>query len=326
MGGGEMDDAEWLFWRRAELQLGLVTLRDCASAGFTVSWVRHQVSSGRWLRLFNGVFKTTAQAPNDNEWELARVLAAGESAVLSHLSAARRLGLDVPRTSVTHLTVLHGRTCRRMSNVRLWCSRDLTREDITMRGPFPLTRVGRTRVDLAAILDDKWLRATVDSALRRRPSNLYWVRTAYEQHGRGRKGTHRLDLLLRGYELGDGVPASALESFAMELGLATGRKPRSQLRIQVKPDLWVRPDLCWPEVKLGIEVDSWQHHASRQAFETDRERDRLLLAQGWRVVRYTSRALENEKTAVVAEMARLYAQCAQPCSTFPSGNDTDSSP
>jgi hypothetical protein len=45
-------------------------------------------------------------------------------------------------------------------------------------------------------------------------------------------------------------------------------------------------------------------HRTRRAFETDRERDRLLQADGWRVVRITWRQLDAE-TGVAADLTRL---------------------
>jgi very-short-patch-repair endonuclease len=40
---------------------------------------------------------------------------------------------------------------------------------------------------------------------------------------------------------------------------------------------------------LIVETDGHRVHGTRQAFERDRRRDRLLLLAGWRVVRFTWR-------------------------------------
>jgi very-short-patch-repair endonuclease len=40
-------------------------------------------------------------------------------------------------------------------------------------------------------------------------------------------------------------------------------------------------DFAYPEVKLAIEADSYLWHASREAWERDRERNNELVALGW---------------------------------------------
>ena len=59
-------------------------------------------------------------------------------------------------------------------------------------------------------------------------------------------------------------------------------------------------DLHWPDLMLVAELDGYAFHAHRRAFETDRERDIVLAAAGWRTVRVTDRQL-NETRATTAE-------------------------
>ncbi len=81
-------------------------------------------------------------------------------------------------------------------------------------------------IDLAAVLDNSWLRAALDSALRQRRSYQDWVYRIMGERSAGHSGVARLRALLDEYQRGEEVPDSALESFAMELGIATGRRPR----------------------------------------------------------------------------------------------------
>jgi very-short-patch-repair endonuclease len=57
--------------------------------------------------------------------------------------------------------------------------------------------------------------------------------------------------------------------------------------------------------KARRRVDSRSAHVTLAAFELDRERDRLLQAAGWRVIRITWRQLEDDETALVADLRRL---------------------
>jgi very-short-patch-repair endonuclease len=61
------------------------------------------------------------------------------------------------------------------------------------------------------------------------------------------------------------------------------------------PQHWVtlgtrryRIDLAYPEFKVAIEVDAWDAHRSRTAFDRDRVRENDLVVAGWRVLRFTS--------------------------------------
>ena len=48
-----------------------------------------------------------------------------------------------------------------------------------------------------------------------------------------------------------------------------------------------RLDFAWPDRKLGLECDSWEHHGDRVAFGKDRERLSEMVALGWRVLLVT---------------------------------------
>jgi very-short-patch-repair endonuclease len=64
-------------------------------------------------------------------------------------------------------------------------------------------------------------------------------------------------------------------------------------------------DAHWPDARLIVESDSWSFHHHRAAFERDRVRDAVLQADGYRVLRVTSRRLEREPRTVAAEIRRL---------------------
>ncbi len=64
----------------------------------------------------------------------------------------------------------------------------------------------------------------------------------------------------------------------------------------------VEVDAAWPGRKPIVELDSWEYHRTRQAFEEDRKRDRRLKAAGWTVLRVTWRDLD-EPGRLAAELA-----------------------
>jgi very-short-patch-repair endonuclease len=70
------------------------------------------------------------------------------------------------------------------------------------------------------------------------------------------------------------------------------------------PLLGYRVDLLWPELRLVVEVDGYQFHGTRGAFERDRRRDARLQAAGYVVIRFTARQIEHHPLAVLAELAQ----------------------
>jgi hypothetical protein len=71
------------------------------------------------------VYKAGVGPLTKDERELALLLAAGKEAVLSHLSAARRLGLQVPEDGRTHLLIPDSRGIRSFAEAKVWRTRDL---------------------------------------------------------------------------------------------------------------------------------------------------------------------------------------------------------
>ena len=46
-------------------------------------------------------------------------------------------------------------------------------------------------------------------------------------------------------------------------------------------------DAVWREAKLIVELDGYETHGTRAAFERDRARDRKFTVAGWRTMRVT---------------------------------------
>lgn len=289
-------------------QFGVVAWSQLLALGVSPHFVERRVASGEWERTQLGVYRL-----RPGEWtlemrEMAALLGAGRGAVLSHQSAARKLGLDVPNISPICITIAETRRARAMVGVEIYRSRDLRPEDVVERGPFRVTSVLRTLVGLSEVLEDKWLRAAIDSSLRTHQATVSSLKSSLKALSRGRPSLRRLQKLLEGYDDGDDATGSRLESFAMELGLATGRKPRPQFPIRVSDTRSYKADLAWPELHLVIELDGYSTHSDRRAFERDRARDRNLLDAGWQVRRYVWNEVTADRQVFINELARVFAQ------------------
>jgi hypothetical protein len=86
--------------------------------------------------------------------------------------------------------------------------------------------------------------------------------------------------------------------------------PRPQLEyriIDATGCLIAQVDLCWPEFKLVIELDSWAWHHDRDAFETDRTRYTRLAAHGWTVLTITWRRWKDDPDALAHDIRTAIA-------------------
>ena len=161
-------------------------------------------------------------------------------------------------------------------------------------------------IDVASVLDDKWLRATLDSALRQRMTNLAWIAQTVSVRGRGHPGTSRLRALVDEYQADDEVPDSVLESFALELARATGHMPKLHWIVLDGARLIAEVDVGWPEVRMCVQLDGYAYHCTRSAFVEDRARDRALVGLGWIILRYTWGDVTHNREALIDEIARIY--------------------
>ncbi|HEY8810696.1 MAG TPA: DUF559 domain-containing protein [Solirubrobacterales bacterium] len=71
-------------------------------------------------------------------------------------------------------------------------------------------------------------------------------------------------------------------------------------------------DAYWPSHRLVVEMDSWEFHAHRAAFEHDRARDAAMQADDYRVIRLTHRQLETEAPRIATQLHKLLGEERSP--------------
>jgi very-short-patch-repair endonuclease len=67
-------------------------------------------------------------------------------------------------------------------------------------------------------------------------------------------------------------------------------------------------DIAFPHLKLAIEIDGRLHEEDEDLFESDRWRQNALVADGWRVLRFTWRMLKEHPEIVVAAILHACSQ------------------
>src|SRR4051794_34392960 len=220
---------------------------------------------------------------------MAAVLAAGPSAVLSHRSAAALWGVrnGAPAT----VEVIAPRQCRR-PGIRAH-HLVLPADEITIENGIPVTNPARTLFDLAAVVTPQQLRHALNEAEIRRLSSPLSLDALVARHPR-RRGTSALKRALdHQRQIGETVTKSHMERRFLAL-LDAHALPRPRTNEPLGPYF---PDALWPSERVVVELDSYGIHTTRQAFERDRERDRKLQANGYRVVRIPWRQLTSPPKA-----------------------------
>jgi len=287
-------DAHRRLTQIAVAQHGLVTADQARRAGLNAQKVRWLLRSGRWTAVRPKVYALVGVPPTMTQAVAAAVYAAGPMAWASHATAGTLWGMPgVEPTNIEILTPPERKIG--LPGVRGHRSAALFSKDLTTLKRIPATAPERTLVDLSARYDEGALGRILDDGLRRRVIRLDRLRACVGRlaGAPGRSPSAIQALLserLPGYDPGD----SDLETRVLRLLLANGFPPPVQQHRLRLGGRTIRIDLAYPDVMVAIELDGWEHHRTRTAFDDDRARANLLVANGWSLVRFTSRSTDNE--------------------------------
>jgi very-short-patch-repair endonuclease len=233
---------------------------------------------------------------------MAAVLACGPGAMLSHRTAGQLWGI-VPRAANVPEVTRPGFFRQRPG---ILCHRSSVPPDETgeVLG-IPVTSVARTQFDLAAALSKRGLERAMHEAEVRRLTDRLSLWDLLERYPR-RRGAANLRALL-GAKTPVGITQTELEELFVEF-LEEHRLPRPRLNatLPVRGRL-LKPDCMWPEQRLLAELDGREAHGTEHAFEGDRQRDRVLLVEGWRSTRITWWQLRDERMEIAADLRALLA-------------------
>jgi very-short-patch-repair endonuclease len=316
----------------ASRQHGVVTRAQLAAAGIPMGVVERRLALKKLRRLYRGVY-LAAPIESAHARTLAAVLACGavtddggdlrshrdvgesESngtvarfhatttvgeahAVGSHWSALRlfglvRSGLD-PASSV-NVTVA-GRDPRR-PGIRIHRVPSLPPNEITSVDGVPVTTAARTLLDLSGGLSARDLERLVIEALGSRlttKAELVELLARYP-HRRG-AATLRMVLGADNPGLARSEAERLFRTFVREGGL-----PEPEVNVVIGG---FEVDFLWRDQRLIVEVDGAAYHSTSDRFETDRRRDRTLVAAGYRVIRVTWWQIKHERIALAVQLAR----------------------
>jgi very-short-patch-repair endonuclease len=284
----------------AERQQGLVTSRQLAALGVGRRTVERWLASGRLRAVHRGVYAVGPQPLNRRARWLAAVLAPGPETVLSHESAAALWTLAGDRREVD-VTARGGRQGKaRRPGIRMHHSK-LARDEWMLRDGIPVTTVARTLFDLAERVEPPQLKNAWDEAGRLHLLRIKQVAMVYER-GRGRRARTAIEPFLTAAQLYDDERRRSPLEDRFAAFVRAHHLPPPQTNVLVDGD---EVDALWPGARLIVELDSWEFHHDRAAFEEDRNRDTDHLLLGYRTIRITHRRLDEEPERLAAQILAL---------------------
>jgi predicted transcriptional regulator of viral defense system len=282
----------------AEAQWGVVTLAQLRALGLGARAVQRRCVSGRLRRLHRGVYAVGHRVLRPEGRRLAAVLACGPGAVLSHRSAAAHWELLGSAAAVVDVTAPVTRSGA--PGIRLHRSRSLAARDATSHRGIPITTVARTLLELAATVRSDRLERALAQAQRLQLYDHNAI-TGVLTRANGHWGA---GALARATAIEPQLTRSELEARFLKLVRDAGMpEPMTNLVLAAPDNPRLEVDACWPAHHLIVELDGWETHRTRAAFEADRRRDAALQAAGWRVLRFT---LSAEETIVRRLQALLH--------------------
>jgi very-short-patch-repair endonuclease/predicted transcriptional regulator of viral defense system len=285
----------------AAAQDNIVTREQLIGAGVGRGAISYRARAGVIHRLHRCVYLVGHAPPTVAGRARAAVLACGGDSVLSHRSAAELWGLLSEHDGEVDVTVI-GRNPGRHPGIDVHRVADLDPRELKHIRGIPLTSPARTICDVAGAGLSHEAEHALEQARVERLVTDRQLRQVIER-APTRAGSALIRVLLDS-ENGAGYTRSKAER-TMRALVRSADLPQPLVNVQLQGFL---VDFLWPSERLVVEVDGYEFHNDRAAFERDRRRDQILTAAGYRVIRVTWRQLRDEPVAVIARLAQALAR------------------
>lgn len=268
--------------------------------------ISSRLERGALHRIHRGVYSVGHSVLSVLGRWMAATLALGPRSVLSHRSAGELWGL-VPRSGrvidVTRPTLARARPGIAPHRALL------PADERTVVDGIPVTTVPRTVLDYAVGASRREVERALNEMEVQQLRDALSIRDLLARYPR-RRGSAVVRALLDEGDETRGVPKRELEErFAALVERHGLPRPRRNADLAVRSRLF-NVDCLWPDARLVVELDGRAVHGTHTAFEADRERDRLMLTDGWGVMRITWAQLRDEERAVAADLRAALVRTA----------------
>ncbi|HET7051917.1 MAG TPA: type IV toxin-antitoxin system AbiEi family antitoxin domain-containing protein [Solirubrobacteraceae bacterium] len=279
-------------------QRALITRRQLSGLGVTRGAVEHALSRGRVHRMHRGVYALVpSPALPPLARELAAVLACGDGTLLSHHSAAAVWGIRPFLDGDVDVTVVGRDPGTRRAGIRVHRTAQLDPRDTRRHQQIPITSPARALLDIAPEVSGRSLEWALDQALVKRLTTRAQIKAVLAAYPH-RPGAPRLSALL------DSDRPTSLTSSTPEERLfrqmRKGNLPIPEVNARVGN---YTADFLWRAHKVILEIDGYQYHHTRAAFERDHRRDAEHQREDFLVIRVTPRQLQHNHEAILVHVA-----------------------
>jgi hypothetical protein len=218
--------------------------------------------------------------------------------VASHQTAAYLWDLLRWRPDLMHVTAPTRRRAKR--DFRVHFSSILAAEDRGVREGIPVTAIPRTLLDLAIRARPEQLDGYLERAEGRGLLDVRAIEDLLSRAG-GHRGRGPLGRALAIYRPDPAFTRSKFEQRFRRLVIAAGLPAPSMNYLVAEFEL----DAYWPDLRFAVELDLFETHGSRAAFERDRRRQEELKLLGIEMIRVTKPRLDREPRQVIRNLATL---------------------
>lgn len=285
----------------AQGQHGVVTRKQLLGLGLGSRAVAGRVRRGLLQPLYPGIYALGHSLPTPDRRRMAAVLACGSGTVVSHRSAGRLWGVFPYEPE--RIEVSRSAAGRSKHDAILLRRALLQPDEIEEVDGIPVTSVFRTVFDLAAITSKREVERAFHETEVRRLTGRVSLLQLLRRHP-GRRGAVTVRAILASREPVGITQNDFEELFVAFLEEHELPRPRLNATLSIR-GRFLKPDCMWPEQRLLVELDGRDVHGTDQAFEGDRQRDRILLVEGWRSTRVTWRQLRDEPQTLAADLREL---------------------
>jgi very-short-patch-repair endonuclease len=181
-------------------------------------------------------------------------------------------------------------------------ARNLVDEDRALVDGIPVTSAARTQLDLAWKLRGDQMPRMLSRSEELGLLDLAAVHAVIERN-RGHHGARRLRRALAMYEPPIWARSEFERRFVARLVAAGLPRPATGWNV-----LGYEVDVYWPERRFGIELDTYETHRTRQAFESDHQRDLAFALADVKIHRLSEHQFRLDPSGAVTDVATLLAR------------------
>jgi hypothetical protein len=308
-------------------QKKVISVAQARALGMTHDAIRWKVASGRWQRVYQGVYATfSGDIPRESRlW--AVVLRCGEQAVLSHETAAEIQGLGQSRSARIHVTVPTQVTPTRHSELRGVVVHRAANWQADPQPWFalPRTPVAVTVLDLveaARDLDNAY--AWVSRAVTCHATSASMISDALKARKKARRRAWLEDALT---DISDGVHFPLERRWTRDVERAHGL-PQATRQVRRAGADGVRfLDNLYEPYRISVELDGLAFHPPEQRHGDYYRDNETAIATDAQVLRYGFQQVANRPCAQAAQLARALIRrgwdpktlkpCKQGCPVVP---------